>query len=88
LRNVKERPGGRAQDCAMSEARHRTENQDTDATLAQALDRYAATSGHRLVEEILAEHEADLFRPAPSVARRSGKRADPRLPRLYWLDRD
>ena len=58
-----------------------------DASLANALDRYAATSGHRLVKEILAEHEADLFGPPARRAPRNHPR-DSRKPRLYWLERD
>ena len=58
-----------------------------DASLANALDRYAATSGHRLVKEILAEHEADLFGP-PAPGAPHNHRPDSRRPRFYWLERD
>jgi hypothetical protein len=60
-----------------------------DTSLAEALDHYAATSGHRLAKEILVEHEADLFRLAP-LALHSVQRHRPssQQPHFYWLDKD
>jgi len=59
-----------------------------DASLANALDRYAATSGHRLVKEILAEHEADLFGPPAPGAPGKRHHLETRQPQLYWVERD